>query len=160
MMRLLMNSPGTDQAPPPGSRPCRGRRGILQTMTCDHALDDKGKHDMICETGGFTESRHNKVRDWLGNNIREREGATVSMGREVGPFRQAERENGHDFQRREKPIIRVSRRRDPDWMGAKRRRSRSPTGRPTEKPEDHRKRTKTNNIWERDDFCNKATRGR
>ena len=115
-------------------------------MICGHALDDKGKHDMICGTGGFTESRHNKVRDWLGNKTRELEGATVSMEREVCPFRLAERENGADVQRREKPRLRVYRRRGPDWMGAKRRRSISPIGRPIEKREKTENAKKQNII--------------
>ena len=40
---------------------------------------------MICGTGGSTESRHNRVRDWLANKIRELEGATVFLEREVFP---------------------------------------------------------------------------
>ena len=85
-MRLLMNSPGTDKAPTAGTQNCCARRGRFQSITCGQALDDKGKHDMICGTGGFTESRHNRVRDWLANNIRELEGATVFLEREVSPL--------------------------------------------------------------------------
>ena len=84
-MRLLMDSPGTDKAPLAGAQPCCARRGRVQTRTCGHALDDKGKHDMICGTGGITESRHNRVRDWLANKTRELEGATVFLEREVSP---------------------------------------------------------------------------
>ena len=72
-MRLVMNSPGTEQAPPRGSTPCCGIKGIFQTLACGQELYDKGKHDMIWGMG-FTESRHNKVRYWLANNIRELEG--------------------------------------------------------------------------------------
>ena len=50
-MRLLMNSPGTDKAPTTGTQHCCARRGRFQTTVCGHALDDKGKHDMICGTG-------------------------------------------------------------------------------------------------------------
>ena len=84
-MRLLMNSPGKDKAPTAGMQHCCASKGIFQARICGHALDDKGKHDMICGTGGFTESRHNRVRDWLANKTRELEGATVSLEREVFP---------------------------------------------------------------------------
>ena len=71
----------------PRSKPCCGRRGIFQHLVCGRALDDKGKHDMICGMGGFTESRHNTTRDWLANKTRELEGATVMVEKEVDvPF--------------------------------------------------------------------------
>ena len=37
--------------------------------------------------GGFTESRHNEIRDWLANQTRELEGATIMVENEVDvPF--------------------------------------------------------------------------
>ena len=98
-------------------------------------------------TGGFTESRHNRVRDWLANIIRELEGATVFLEREVSPpIRQAKRKNGLDVQRREEPRVRLHRSGDLDRMGTKRRRSRSPTRRPTKKSQKPQKTQKERSM--------------
>ena len=66
--RLLMPAPGSSFVPE-DTRQCAhtGQRGCR----CSANVDDEGVHEALCNLGGGPSMRHNRVREWLVDKLRE-----------------------------------------------------------------------------------------
>ena len=65
--RLLLTAPGVATLP----APTLCGRSYAAGGSCNRHLCDDGAHEYVCAVGGFPEFRHNRVRDWLAQQVRE-----------------------------------------------------------------------------------------
>ena len=66
--RLLMPGPGAPIAP---SEPRQCAHVSQQGRRCLSSMDSDGVHECLCNLGGGPLTRHNRVREWLADKLRE-----------------------------------------------------------------------------------------
>ena len=78
--RLLLPAPGSTQAAP---GQCGHRNAAGEP--CPHILDDSGAHEFLCNIGGAVDGRHDGLRDWVADKVRDAFGCRVATERPVQP---------------------------------------------------------------------------
>lgn len=76
--RALMASPGTAVAAA-GPQPCAHRYARGAGAQCPGLVDPDGSHEALCNVGGGPSVRHNRVREWLAERLRDAFGGTTRM---------------------------------------------------------------------------------
>lgn len=74
--RALMPTPGATEVSA-GGRPCAHHTARGAGAPYPGLVSDDGPHEVLCNVGGGPATRHNRVREWLGERLREAFGGTT-----------------------------------------------------------------------------------